>query len=196
MGRSPAVARISWRPRFSSDDAAGLAEQYWHVIRAPDKQREVEIERFQPEVRRRGFLKIEEFRLVAEWKSSRIRGHIRKVSQDQLTTACKRAFSSSKYQSAMEHLDPMSGVDFATGSVILHFFHPRPMPIWDFRTFWSLGQEHELPTRAAEKRATWVSYCQFAVNMAEQWGVPMRALDRALWTYSKLNQPAGQGRCG
>ena len=78
----------------------------------------------------------------------------------------------------------LSGVQWPTASVILHFCDRGMYPILDFRALWSLGYEKP-PTYTFP---FWVAYCEFTRALAKRAGVSMRTLDRALWQYSKRNQ--------
>jgi len=68
--------------------------------------------------------------------------------------------------------------------VILHFGYDNLYPILDYRTLWSL-REKMLPVCTF---GFWDSYTKFCRDLANQQGVSMRVLDRALWQYSKENQ--------
>ncbi len=70
-------------------------------------------------------------------------------------------------------------------SVILHFFHSEPYPILDYRALWSLGID-EPPYY---KYDFWWGYVRICRDLAEANAVCMRTLDKAMWQYSKENQP-------
>jgi hypothetical protein len=69
---------------------------------------------------------------------------------------------------------------------MLHFAHRDLYPILDFRALWSLG--HEKPP-AFYTFDFWWEYVQSCRARAKECGVSMRVLDRALWQFSKENQP-------
>jgi hypothetical protein len=97
-------------------------------------------------------------------------------------------------RSRIESLTLLDGVGWPMASVILHAFHADPYPILDYRAPWSVS----LPMPAPYSFAFWQRYVAFFRDIAATAGVDMRALDRALWQYSKenqLNQPrTGHGR--
>jgi hypothetical protein len=87
---------------------------------------------------------------------------------------------------AIEVLTILEGVSWPTASVFLHFCHPEPYPIMDFRALWSLSAD----VPAQYGFAFWEEYSGFIRAMASESRVDMRTLDRALWQYSKLHQDA------
>ena len=78
----------------------------------------------------------------------------------------------------------LTGVSWPTASVILHFFHPDPYPIMDFRALWSVS----LKVPAQYTFEFWWEYVKFCRGIASRSRVDMRTLDRALWQYSKERQ--------
>jgi hypothetical protein len=71
-------------------------------------------------------------------------------------------------------------------SVILHWCHADRYPIIDYRALWSLSVEQQPAFYTFD---FWWSYVVCCRQLAEEAGVDMRTLDRALWQYSKENQP-------
>ena len=65
-------------------------------------------------------------------------------------------------------------------SVILHFTFPDRYPIVDERAMNSVGGS----TRYTFEK--WLSYVKLCRQKASDYGVSMRVLDQALWTYDKL----------
>lgn len=68
-------------------------------------------------------------------------------------------------------------------SVVLHWFHPDPYPILDFRACWSLGLEDETCNLSF-----WFAYVSQFRDLMDRTGLTKRQLDRALWQLSKENQ--------
>jgi len=81
----------------------------------------------------------------------------------------------------------LDGVSMPTASVLLHLAHKDPYPIIDYRALWSLGIENPPPSYSFE---FWQAYTRMCRSLARQAGVSMRLLDRALWQFSKEQQPA------
>lgn len=70
-------------------------------------------------------------------------------------------------------------------SVILHLYHRERYPILDFRALWSLSVD----VPAFYRFPFWWGYVEYCRELAERTGMDMRTLDRALWQYSRENQP-------
>jgi hypothetical protein len=87
-------------------------------------------------------------------------------------------------QLRIEVLTLLRGVSWPTASAILHFACEDPYPILDYRALWTLGVD--APSQYDFE--LWWSYTECCRALARKYGVTMRALDRALWQYSKENQ--------
>jgi len=81
------------------------------------------------------------------------------------------------------HLDPMalSGVRWATASVLLHFGHQDRYPILDYRALVSFGVTGNVNFTIP----FWNAYVAVCRTIDDQTKLGMRALDRALWQWSK-----------
>ena len=138
-------------------------------------------------VRNRGYLRRSELNTVGKWKSRRSAGKIETNEECFVKEVTRYALSTTFDKAAIESLTILDGVGEATASVILHFFHKKYYPILDFRALWSAslikGKKYNY------SYALWSKYVEFCRKMAKEAGVCMRDLDRALWQYSKCNQP-------
>lgn len=137
-----------------------------------------------PTVQEQGYLDKELLKDVAYWKSPRIIHHIERNDNNDVKEITSRAFSATDEGDRIEPLLLLNGVWWPTASVILHFFHRDPYPILDFRAMWSIGLKnytYSLPF--------WQEYFSFCRDIAHRNQVDMRTLDKALWQYSKENQP-------
>ena len=95
------------------------------------------------------------------------------------------ALSTNNERLRIEVLTLLSGVNWPTASVLLHFGHTEPYPILDFRALWSLG----LQPPSQYNFEFWWAHTQFCRKLATRCKVSMRTLDQALWQFSKSNQP-------
>jgi len=137
--------------------------------------------------KRRGWLKYDEFVAIAEWKSSRPRKQIAGNAPDLVREITTIAFSpKTSPRLSIEILTILDGVAWPTASVFLHFCHPEPYPILDYRALWSLSVD--VPSQYTFP--FWEAYVEYTRRMARKARVDMRTLDRALWKYSELHQPA------
>ena len=78
-------------------------------------------------------------------------------------------------------LDTSRGVEWATGSVLLHLAYPERYPILDVRALHALGVR--APTSYTFR--FWEAYIAACRRLAEEAGVDGRTLDQALWQWSK-----------
>lgn len=79
----------------------------------------------------------------------------------------------------------LKGVSWGVASVILHFAYPDDYSIIDFRAVWTLGWEQP----KIYTFEYWMRYTDFIRNLAKETGISNRVIDKALWQYSKDNQP-------
>ena len=168
--RFPRAKVAQWAARydFGNGDAAPLA--------------------LAPTIQRRGHLTKADFLALSKWKTPRTQKRCAANSADFIKVVTATSLSSSDERLRIEVLTLLSGVQWPTASVILHFCAPDPYPILDYRALWSLSCD--VPKQGYDFDHWW-AYCEFTRRLAKQLDVSMRVLDRALWQYSKTNQPAG-----
>ncbi len=129
---------------------------------------------------------------LARWKTPRSRprvasnpeGFVRAVTRTALTTPDERL--------RIEVLTLLSGVDWPTASVVLHFCHRDPYPVLDVRALWSLGVEK--PSRYDFR--FWWDYTRACRRIASAAACSMRTLDRALWQHAKRTAGGDGSRAG
>ena len=80
----------------------------------------------------------------------------------------------------------LRGVRIPMGSAILHWFHTDCYPIWDRYAIWSVQLDE---SRYRNKFERWKAYTLFCREIAEEYEVCMRHLDRALMQYGKAKKP-------
>ena len=139
-------------------------------------------------VKQRGHLEKAEFLQVARWKTPRSQTLCASNPPEFVREVTSAALATRNERLAIEVLTLLRGVSWPTASVFLHFCSPRPYPILDFRALWSLSCD---ATPADYGFELWQAYVEVTREIAKTSGVSMRELDRALWAYSKRNQPAG-----
>ena len=138
-------------------------------------------------VQKRGYFEKRELQTVCEWKSLRPAWHLDKNEESLVQDVTRFALKTEYDKAAIESLTILHGVGAATASVILHFFHKRDYPILDFRALWSVSLIDD--DKYNYSYALWSEYVNFCRKKAKKADVSMRDLDRALWQYSKSNQP-------
>ncbi len=164
--------------RFPTDEIADWAAQYSY--RGEDRI----VRRIAPAGRARGYLRRSEFLKLCKWKTPRSQSRCAENTAQTIREATTLALGTTDERLKIGILRLLTGVEWPTASVILHFCDQRPYPILDFRALWSLG--YRKPPRYTFD--FWWRYTLFTRQLAEASGHSMRDLDRALWQYSKKHQ--------
>ena len=166
--------------RFPESEIEKWAQRYEYP------REEISLLDLRTTIQRAGYLTKEQLKRVADWKSPRSAGHIKRNTDEFVKEITSWSFSAQEERSRIEVLTLLNGIRWPSASVILHLFHKEPYPILDFRALWSVGQkppnQYGFPI--------WWKYVDFCRRAAQRNAVDMRTLDRALWQYSKENQKA------
>ena len=166
--------------RLSMKDIAAYADRYTYDL-------EDGVRSLVPAVKHRGYLTQEEFRIVGDWKSPRIRPLLARNSERDVEEATRLMLSTRHIRFAAHIPQALEGVGLPVASTLLHWFHRDPFPILDVRALWTLGIEKQ----TGNSLDFWESYARFVRSIRSSWGIDMRTLDRALWQYEKEHQPKG-----
>ena len=137
-----------------------------------------------PRVRTRGFLLRDEFLALCRWKTPRSQPRCASNDEDYVREVTRVALATRNEELKIRALLLLAGVSWPTASVILHFCDRRPYPILDMRALWSVGYARP----PAYTFAIWWDYTRFVRGIRSRTGLSMRAIDRALWQYSKERQ--------
>jgi len=164
-----------------------LAKRYSYSQR----DSEAEFKRITAQVRENGRLTKDQLLTICQWKASRSAGNVEKNTPAFVECVTQFAFATSDERARIESLTLLDGVGWPTASVILHLFHKDRYPILDYRALWSVGVEVPRPLSFE----FWWQYTLFCRKVADKSRVDMRTLDKALWQYSKENQPKGRTVC-
>jgi hypothetical protein len=106
-----------------------------------------------------------------------------------IRTATSVALSpASSEQTRMEALTSLEGVGVPTASTLLYFAFPADYPILDVRALHALGHK----PRSVYPTSYWLAYLDACRGLAAAHGVSMRALDKALWQWSKEQPPLSE----
>ena len=153
--------------------------------RVPDREKDDRLAGgIRAAVGERGYLTRPEFLEICAWKTPRTKPHCAKNPEHVIRTLTRAAFASGDESLKMELLRLLQGVEWPTASTILHFCDERPYPILDVRAVWSLGFVKPPPYTLE----FWLAYVSFTRGLAERSGLSIRAVDQALWQYSKERQ--------
>lgn len=167
--------------QFPAEDIPKLAADYSYKT-DDDKERRLLTE-IGPRVRQRGFYDRDDFLAACEWKSERPAWRYSQNADDDIRNITQLALSTADEHLRVCLLTALRGVDLPMASVLLHFGFDNRYPIIDFRAFEALG----VPRQSYYTVETWQKYTDVCRDLAQQSGVDMRTLDRALWQYSKDN---------
>jgi hypothetical protein len=130
-----------------------------------------------PKVKEQGFYTREDLQTFCYWKTPRSRSRVARNPADYVEAITQIALSTPNERLRIEILRLLSGVDWPSASVLLHFGHSEPYPILDFRALWSLGLDaNSVPYNFD----FWQEYTQYCRMLAQETNVTMRELDRAL----------------
>ena len=139
-----------------------------------------------PRAKKLGHLSKSDFVTLCRWKSPRTTKLCQINDEDFIRAVTSTALSSNNEQLRIKIMTLLAGVEWPTASTILHFCSTDRYPILDFRALWSLGVD--VPD--GYDFEFWWEYTMYCRRLADQVGVEMRILDRALWQYSKEKQKA------
>ena len=164
--------------RFVEKELRALAARYPAEV-------DEEIEAHAARARARGHLTRDEFLAVCYWKTPRSRKQCRRNPESLIAEATGIALGAKSEELKIGTLLLLSGVAWPTASVILHLCDRAPYPILDVRAVWSAGFRRT-PRYDFD---FWWAYTRFTRDLARRNRCSMRAVDRALWQYSKERQP-------
>jgi hypothetical protein len=136
--------------------------------------------------RERGHYTLEEFVAACRWKTPRSAPLVARNTAAEVEAATRVALGPrGSAGERMEALRALHGVEWATGSVLLHLAYPDRFPILDVRALHALG----VTGRSSYTTAFWEAYVDAWTALSAAAGVDGRTLDHALWQWSK-EQPA------
>jgi len=164
--RFPAGDIPRWASAFLDADADEIADEIGSRARA------------------RGYLTRPEFLALCRWKTPRTQPRCARNTAARIREATTIALQTRDEAAKTYILRSLTGVEWPTASVILHFCDKRPYPILDYRALWSVG----VGRRPTYTFGFWWAYTQFTRELARAAACDMRTLDRALWQYSKERQ--------
>ena len=170
----------SFALRFPFSDIGRWEAAYWATCSAEDRAREQEVEtQIAPAVQSQGFLTKDDLLSLCRWKSPRAVPQARRNDAEYVRAVTQTALAADSERLRIEVLTLLWGVGWPMASVILHFGCADLYPILDVRALWAAGVEDV--SAAAYDFALWQAYTLFCRRTAQEAGVTLRVLDRALW---------------
>jgi hypothetical protein len=182
------VAYFQLQP--SEADLQHLAEEYWQ--QAGEKEQQLEKAAFEAgEAIRNGDYTLANLEAIVRWKSERVVQYLIANSTEKIRRALAAATSpQSSTGEAVKALLELHGVDIPVASAILAAIFPERYTVLDYRSLEALGH-------ARHDVHFYEEYLAFCKRLAESEIVkpqselpaptPLRALDRALWEWSKTH---------
>jgi len=167
-----------WKLRFSLSEMQHWASRYSFPGESAIT------EEIAPSARQRGHLTRGEFLEICRWKSPRTAPRVESNSAHFVAEATRLALGASTEELRIGILLSLRGVGWPTASVILHFCAEDPYPILDFRVLYSLT----VTPPSSYTFPSWWEYTEVVRSLASETSLDMRAIDRALWQYSKENE--------
>ena len=127
------------------------------------------------------------FLLICWWKTGQMANYVRSNPFRLVMRATHLASEvESNDRLKLRILLLLGGVDVPIASTILHFLQPDRFPIFDMHVRSSLekaGKWHRSVDDESED--AWLEYVDVMRDLANNLGVGLRELDKALWTYDK-----------
>lgn len=160
--------------QFSLDEIDALAARFPAVD--DGRLREVGVA-----VLERGYYTREEFIEVCAWKTVRSRPKVSGNTEAAVVRATGLAIGTEDESVRMTALLELDGVGVPTASTLLYCGFPDHYPILDVRALESLG----VKPRSQYPLSFWLGYLDACRELAQQAGVSLRTLDKALWQHSK-----------
>ena len=171
-------------------DLQNLAEEYWQ--QAGEREQQLEKAAFEAgEAIRNGDYTLANLEAIVRWKSERVVQYLIANSTEKIRRALAVAASpDSSTGGAVKALLELHGVDISIASAILAAIFPERYTVLDYRSLEALGH-------ARHDVHFYEEYLAFCKRLAESEIVkpqsdlpaptPLRALDRALWEWSKTH---------
>ncbi len=175
-------AMSTFRLQFATRRIPKLARDYrYGTVVEAERERRIQFE-IGPAATIRGYFTFDEFIEICLWKTrGRSAPLVAANNPEDVEEATRIALSATSERIRIGVLRSLSGVDWPTASVFLHFGHADRYPILDFRTLEALGIERNSVHYNFELWSAYVAYCR---ELATRVGVSMRELDRAMWHWS------------
>jgi thermostable 8-oxoguanine DNA glycosylase len=140
------------------------------------------LEEIHPAVAERNYFTRDEFLEVCRWKTRRVNRLVAENSDEDIEDITRLAFSAPE---RLRHrlLQLLTGVGVPVASALLTVRDPAAFTVIDFRSLHALRAHGEL----GERTPAYYAYVQLCRSVAQRVDVDLRALDRALWQWSKNN---------
>ena len=176
---------LIFRPQLTQSEAWAFAAKY-------EKAGDIKALDAGAAIRDGGFSRAN-LQAIFKWKTgNRGKSRLDDNSAAEIEDALRLAVNAEAPRSAIAVLVGLHGVDTPVASAIMAVTRPEAHTVLDYRALEALGN----PTldRSIRFYLTYLSYCS---ELAREWGMTLRDLDRGLWQWSKARsqERRGSGRC-
>lgn len=123
---------------------------------------------------------------IAEWKAARVKGHLNKNSEQFIRDITQVSLTTHNEKLKLEVLTLLSGVSTRMASTILFFCFPERYTVMDYRAWNTLKAFGQIEGKIDNNDtfAGWQKYNEKCRQIAEQFDVSLRTLDKALWMFN------------
>lgn len=124
------------------------------------------------------------FETIFAWKTkNRGKSRIQNNDDERIESVLRKVVESNGEppSASIEALTSLSGVGVPVASAVMAAIFPERFTVIDFRALDALGA-NEYSTTSIEEYLKYTSYCK---NLAAEWHLSLRDLDRALWKWSE-----------
>ena len=120
---------------------------------------------------------------IADWKASRTKGYVNKNDPDYVEEVTRVSFTTKNEKLRLEVLTLLNGVDVRMASAILQFCFPDLYTVMDWRAWESLRNLGKISGKIEDTYECYKKYNDVCQEIAKQFHVSLRALDKALWQW-------------
>jgi hypothetical protein len=136
------------------------------------------------------FFNKEQFLKILKWKSPRPYKFYSKNSEEDVISVTKEAFNQPNEKLKLHILTALQGVNYPSASAIL-MFNCQSFPVLDIRVWQQLFQLGYLKTNEKGQNFNlneWSEYLVVIREIAKEYKLTARQVEKALFDYHKLNQ--------
>ena len=171
--------------RFNESEIRDWAERYRQCQKMTSRKAEHFLIERKICIQRKGFMTKHELYKISYWKYRRNASLVLEEKDTKIEDVTKRAFTEGNDWDKLETLTELHGIGHAKASAILHLYDKDCYPIVDKFAAWSVGRQ--LKNRQAYSKEFWLAYVKFCRGLANQNGLDMRTVDRALMHYGYIH---------
>lgn len=119
--------------------------------------------------------------MIEEWKWGRKRGLVKENDEQFVRGVTQVSFATNNERLKLEVLTLLRGVYIRMASAILFFCYPKRYTIMDGRAWESLKALGKIDGEIEDTFECWQKYNKRCQDIAKQFDISLRELDKALW---------------